>query len=154
MTKINQLFHEWIIETVVNEKREQILKYFQSLDINNLKEGKYTISDESFFMIQNNKLKKIQENRFENHKQYCDFQFVLEGYERILFADVSKLEIQEDNYSKEDIAFFKQPNFLSNEVILGPGSGILFMPETAHKPCLLADDKSRYCRKLVLKVKK
>lgn len=91
---------------------------------------------------------------FEAHRQFCDVQVILKGNECIEWADIDSCTEQiSEEYSKGgDIAFYAEPA-LSSSVALSSGMFLVARPEDAHKPCIIASDKSEQVTKVVFKIK-
>ena len=43
----------------------------------------------------------------ESHKKYCDLQYIVEGTEKIYWASLRKLTVEDDRTPEADIIFYK-----------------------------------------------
>lgn len=104
--------------------------------------------------IATNEMADAQTKDFEAHKKFADVQVIMKGTERIDWADLDTCtEMVSEEYSKGgDIAFYKDPEFVS-KVILDEGEFMIMFPEDAHKPCVKPTaDASQPVTKIVFKV--
>lgn len=135
------------------DDKKKIMAFFQKKVINNLDVGKYMIPNtSSFFLIQSYQTKDQEEVFFENHQKYLDYQYLLTGEERFYYVGAADLMLIEDAYKEKDIAFLQENEMtVLNEEVCLPQEGILFLPGTAHKPCVKVKEKE-LVKKLVLKI--
>jgi len=92
--------------------------------------------------------KKIQDCRFEAHKEYADIHFVAYGKERIGYSDIEKLTAVEYR-AEEDLIFLAGEGDL---VTLLPGYFMITFPDDAHMPCV-CDGECAPLGKMVAKIK-
>jgi biofilm protein TabA len=90
--------------------------------------------------------------RFESHRQHIDIQVVLAGPERMQWARLDELQLDQDFQPGADIAFYHPPARIPVELVLGPDELTIFWPEDAHRPCCHPADHAVAFRKLVFKV--
>lgn len=87
----------------------------------------------------------------EVHDEYIDIQFMVEGTERVEYADRDNLEPAMPYDEKEDALFLKDCHkCLSFD--FNAGSFAIFFPGDAHKPAMCVD-APKLAKKVVLKVK-
>jgi len=112
--------------------------------------GRYDLAgDDIFALVQTLDLKPPSQGRWEAHQQYIDVQYVHRGSECFGWADVTTLAIDEPYDASRDVAFYSgSGSFLT----VPSGYFIIFFPEDAHMPGLLANDGSTVS-KTVIKVR-
>lgn len=117
-----------------------------------LEDGVYEIDGKRIYAsIQSYKSKQqTEDSMFEAHKQYIDVQYIIQGIEKIRYANVDKLTLVEEQYSKgNDIAFYE--GYAQFDFTLTKGTFLYLTPAEAHLPGLSAD-KDVFVRKVVFKV--
>lgn len=87
--------------------------------------------------------------KWEAHKQYVDFQLVLEGEETIYVSDISNMNIGEYNPEKD---YLQCHGEAKDSYVLDKSKGILLFPEDAHKPCVCNDNVPVRVKKVVFKI--
>ena len=99
------------------------------------KEGKYEIDGENVFAF----VSRYEPNtfsddmKFEAHRKYIDLQAIIEGDERIDWANLNEVEEVSEEFSKGgDIAFYKGEEKI--KICLHAGEAALLLPLDAHKP--------------------
>ncbi|MDO6683827.1 MULTISPECIES: YhcH/YjgK/YiaL family protein [unclassified Agarivorans] len=134
---VNPSFPKWIDEAMAIAQQQP--------------DGKYTLSDESVFvLLMSPETEPFEKRKAEIHKQYLDIQVVLEGEENIGYTH----ELAEDALRltelENDVAFFERA---SNEqlVHLSKGDFAVFFPNEVHRP-LCAVSAPMKVRKAVIKI--
>ena len=74
----------------------------------NLPEGRYDLENGIFALVQKYTTKPLEGAQMESHKKYCDLQYIVEGTEKIYWASLRKLTVEDDNL------FLIQGAFLCN----------------------------------------
>ncbi|OBR91911.1 toxin-antitoxin biofilm protein TabA [Clostridium ragsdalei P11] len=148
-----------IIGEVKNVKRyfdkdegiNKAFEFLKDIDLDNLEIGKHLIDgDKVFALVQSYDTRAESECKFESHKRYIDIQVILDGIEKIEWSPIDKLNLVEDDFSKNDKAFYKE-NSTSSELILHSGNFVVFYPEDGHRACIQVNTPS-HVKKVVLKV--
>ena len=94
---------------------------------------------------------KSDEGRlYENHKEYVDVQYVLEGTEIIRVTDAGGLSVTNEYNSENDVALFALAD--GTDVKLGPGDFVVLFPHDAHVPQLMSGSPDDV-KKIVIKVR-
>ena len=71
----------------------------------------------------------------ESHKKYCDLQYIVEGTEKIYWASLRKLTVEDDRTPEADILFYKSgPE--QGYTLLEAGMFGFYAPEDGHMPCI------------------
>lgn len=150
---------------MIFDKMDNISDYFEELpllrkveefvaDFNHkkLSDGTYEIDGKRVFaMVQSYRTKQqTQEMMFEAHKKYIDLQYIVNGIEKIRWANLDKVDLIEERYSSGwDIAFYEGNAMF--DFTLTKGTFLLLYPEDAHLPGLSAQ-KDINVRKIVFKM--
>lgn len=109
--------------------------------------GRYEFSG-GFILIQEGTTSPLDAGDFEAHRKYLDVQFLLEGAETIVWADIADLcvsvpydaHIDRGNYCGDGCTFEMKP-----------GMFYVCDPHDAHKACCHTDTPTRF-RKAVIKL--
>ncbi len=131
---------------------ELISNFVEKFNETNLDDGTYELDGKRVFaMIQSFRTKQqTSEMMFEAHKDYIDVQYIAQGIEKIRFANLSDVNLVQEQYSKgKDIAFYEGDAKL--DFVLEKGTFLLLEPEDAHLPGLSAE-KDCFVRKIVFKI--
>lgn len=125
------------------------LKYLQEKDLAALEPGRYEIDGSNIFLlIQDYTSKPLEEGKLEAHRRYIDIQYIIEGAEKIGYANIEKLENSAQYSDEKDVVFFKGSGDL---VTVKKGYFAVFFPEDAHAPCIAVNNPERV-KKAVVKV--
>jgi len=90
---------------------------------------------------------------FEAHRRYIDIQCVLAGRETLYWAEVERLQVQQEYSEGKDTAHYADPGGAGIPLPLEPGRFAVLFPEDAHKPgCHAMKEGAAEVRKLVIKV--
>lgn len=112
---------------------DKAIDYISKLDFPNLKVGKYKVSSDFYYTVQEYKAFDENEAQYESHRKYIDIQWVYEGAERLYVTDINGL-FPSDNYNEEkDVIHYYGTNSLS-AMMMQPGSCAILFPKDAHKP--------------------
>lgn len=117
-----------------------------------LEPGKYNVDgDNVFYMVQEIETKLPGAFRYENHRDYIDIQYVIEGEEEIRVAWEEAMTATDDY--KPDVQHFDgaHPNF--NALLLKNGDFTVLYPGEIHAPGIAPKGVSGKVRKIVAKVK-
>lgn len=109
---------------------------------------RYDFEGGYFFIATGNTMQK-DEGKYEAHKKYIDVQYILEGCEEVVWANINELEIA-DAYEKEkDIAMYKGKAVQINTI--NEGMFWIAFPQDAHKPAKHSKIPHRF-KKVVFKL--
>ena len=124
------------------------LQFLFDNDLNSLTPGKYEIEEDNIFvMIQEYETIDVEQGRWESHHKYTDIQFMINGEERMGYANIEAMEVVEQHKEK-DLMFLEGNGDL---LLVKQGYFTIFSPEDAHMPTLCVHEP-RYIKKAVVKV--
>lgn len=135
---------------------KQAVAWIQSTDLQNLAEGKHTISNSLYAIKQKYKTKPKADGLLEAHKRYIDIQFLISGAEWVFASNpIDGCEIKQPYNEEKDIIFYS-PNgkdTFIHSIRLFNGNFAVFYPEDWHMPCILDENTgSEEVEKIVIKV--
>ena len=93
----------------------------------------------------------FREGLLEVHNKYIDIQCMVEGIEKIYYAQRQELEAETEYDEKGDAQFLKDSDNCL-EFLFRAGDFAIFFPQDAHKPSMNAAGKAK-AKKLVFKVR-
>lgn len=129
-------------------------KAFEYLMQNNLEdkaEGKYEIDGDNIFVIvQSYDAKPESEGKLEAHRKYADIQFIIEGEEKIGYANIEKTSPVVDYDDEKDIIFL-DGDF--DFILVQKNDFMVFFPQDAHMPSIVSNGGRKYVKKAVIKIK-
>ena len=129
-------FIEWLRKpessSDIQERVKHALSYLKNLDMTNLCEGKTEVDSNFYYTVQKYNTKEVSECSFESHKKYVDIQIMLEGYEIMDLADISRLSVKQEYNSESDFILWNEPEKFTRTT-LRQGDYIVIYPETAHR---------------------
>lgn len=129
---------------------DKVFAFMRTQDLQNLAPGKYPIDgDNAYAMVTQGPTKRLEDVKWESHRQYIDLHYVISGKEQIGVASLDKATVTEPFTDKSDNAHYDaQGTFYVAE----PGVFFLFFPGDLHRPGItvpgIAEDK-----KLVIKIR-
>ena len=116
-----------------------------------LASGRYALDGERLFaIIDETPARDPAQARLESHRAYIDIQVNLAHGERMDWAPVAGLPVEDDFQPDGDIRFHA-PAPHQAELAIQPGWMCIFYPEDAHRPLLHLAGPGP-CRKVVVKV--
>ncbi len=90
--------------------------------------------------------------KLETHRKYVDIQVLLSGREVIEIFPKQGLPVSEPYNPEKDAEFYAKPSEPHAKVILKPGQFLVFFPDDAHMPSLMAGASPKPVKKVVIKV--
>lgn len=125
------------------------LKFLLENDLNSLPSGRNEIDGENLYaLVQNYTTKPAEQGLWEAHRKYIDVQYMVVGQERMGFANIQTMQL--DEYVPE--RDFQPMTGSGNTVDVFAGAFTIFFPEDAHMPGLSINGPEPI-KKIVLKVK-
>jgi YhcH/YjgK/YiaL family protein len=122
--------------------------YIHQTDLASLAAGRIELDGENIFAIlQKYNSKPVEQGFWEAHRRYIDLQMVLQGIEKIGYANISSLHQGDYDNAKDFLPLFGIGDFLTLE----PGNFTLLLPQDAHMPGI-AVNAPVPIRKLVIKI--
>jgi YhcH/YjgK/YiaL family protein len=105
-------------------------------------------SDKVFIKVRPYNTKPVSECSFEAHCLYADIHFVVDGCEKIGYADISNMQTLRTDEEKDMVYLKGDGEFIT----LRKGFFMITLPNDAHMPGVIAE-KPGFCHKLIAKVK-
>lgn len=136
----------------IDEKDEIVKLCLDFLFRNGGKEialGKHDVSDGIFVNVSEYMTRLPEQGKWEAHIEYVDFQLLLEGEEYIYVSDINKMETSEYDPDRDYIQCFGETE---ETLVLDENTGVILMPEDAHKPCMSIDNTPMNVKKVVFKI--
>lgn len=90
--------------------------------------------------------------KLETHRKYVDIQVLLSGREVIEIFPKKTLTVSEPYNPARDVEFYEKPAQSHAKVTLMPGQFLVFFPDDAHMPCLMAGATPEPVKKVVVKI--
>jgi YhcH/YjgK/YiaL family protein len=108
--------------------------------------------DDLFVNIEEYTTKLRDQGRWEAHRKYADVQYVVSGCERMGYAVIDGMAVEQAYDAEADVGFYT-----GNGVMLRVPAGTftVFMPQDAHMPCIAdgSPGEPGAVRKVVVKVR-
>ena len=114
--------------------------------------GVHELSPRVKAIISEYSTKEENENGYEAHREWIDIQYLLKGSEKICYLPLEYLKETKAYNASKDAAFYDEAGVASQELLMGDGYFVVFLPQDGHKPGLSAG----VCvavKKVVVKVK-
>jgi YhcH/YjgK/YiaL family protein len=144
---IDQLSHVSLYFPL-SQRFEKAFRYLQETQIDSLSPGKYEIDGTNIYAtVQEFCTKPMEQGFWEAHRKYIDIHCVLEGAERIGYANINGLRPGDYDEEKDLWVFAGEGAFYS----LTPGNFAVMMPQDAHMPGIALKDPQPI-KKLVVKI--
>ena len=131
----------------------QAMEVLQGTDFMKLAPGKYEVDgNRMFYMVSESTTRDRQELKAESHRSYIDIQYIVEGEEKIGFARLSDEQIVTQDLLETDDALLYEHLNDEMELILRPGTYVMFFPADLHRPGWKVQEASPV-KKVVIKVR-
>lgn len=134
----------------LNDRINKAIEYISKLDFADISVGRYDVSDDFFYSVQEYDAFDDRTCSFESHRKYVDIQWVVEGTERLYIDDISHLEPADEYNADKDVIHYKE-NGCPTSMLLTKGCCVVLLPKDAHKPGKILSEKSRV-KKIVGKI--
>ena len=95
--------------------------------------GMIRLDGDAYCSVQELDLIDDEDRPFEAHRRLIDIQYVLDGQERIDYAELDTLTETVPYSDVRDVAFYKGQGM---PIILNSGDFAVFTPIDAHRPCI------------------
>jgi YhcH/YjgK/YiaL family protein len=127
---------------------ERAFDYIHHTDLSNINVGRYEIDGGNIYaMVQQYDTKPKEAGTWEAHRLYMDLQYVIQGAEKIGYANLGRLAQGEYDASRDFLPLHGEGDFLT----LKDGDFVILMPDDAHMPGI-AVDALLPVKKLVIKI--
>lgn len=124
------------------------LQFLLREDLHTLQAGKYEIDGENVFvLIQEYETIPPEQGRFESHYKYTDIQYMIDGEEKMGYANFDEMKIVEQ-YEEKDLMFLEGEGDLFT---VNQGAFAIFSPQDVHMPQIYLDSPKKI-KKAVVKV--
>ena len=132
------------------EYAETIQQFIKRQKEEKLPVGRYDLENGIFAMVQSYTTRPLEGSQMESHKKYCDLQYLIEGAEKIYWAPLRILTVEDDRTPGEDSILYKSgPE--QGYTLLEPGMFGFYAPEDGHMPGIAADEP-KPSMKIVFKI--
>ncbi|MCE9588651.1 MAG: YhcH/YjgK/YiaL family protein [Verrucomicrobia bacterium] len=114
-------------------------------------DGRYTIGDDSLIaIVQRYDTAPAESKKWETHRVHGDIQYLVEGAERIGYAERDILAVKTPYNPEKDAEFYQAPTCSSTLLELNAGSFAIFLPRDGHQPGVMIDSPA-LVQKVVIK---
>jgi YhcH/YjgK/YiaL family protein len=114
-------------------------------------DGRYEIGDDSLVaIVQRYETAPAADKKWETHRVHGDIQYMVEGSERIGYAERSVLAVKTPYNPEKDAEFYLPPDGSSTLLELCAGSFAIFLPRDGHQPGVMMNSPSSI-QKVVIK---
>ena len=148
-----------IIDTLANINRyielhngiTKAFEWLQSIELNNLTAGKYSIEDDNVFaIVQEYKTLDAANEQMEAHKKYIDVQYIIKGEEMVGLSLLNNQTISKEYDDETDYFLVSDPpSFFAT---LNEENFMIFFPTDLHMPCIKINEPA-LVKKVVVKVR-
>ena len=149
-----------IVDALKNRKQYELVhkhfaKAFDFLEkakAENLPLGRYDLEGEEVYaLVKEYTTKPREDGKPEGHRKYIDIQYVLEGTESFLAANIETCTALTEYDEEKDFMFFENGTSVA-EFALKSGDFVVFFSWDIHTPGLAADGPLATVRKVVVKI--
>jgi len=127
--------------------------FLQAHHFSALREGRYEVDADLFFLVQRYVTRPESAARYEAHRRYADIQYLLSGQETLYWADIARMEPLVPFDAQKDVGFYKDTP-RHGSVTLCAGELAVFFPEDCHKPSFYPEGgEPCSVQKVVMKVR-
>lgn len=128
---------------------EQAFDFIESMEDDDFFTGKREIvGDHLYCSGISGETKGFDENIWEAHERYLDIHYVLEGKERVFFADPEEVKVKEAYNEEKDLTVYEGEG---KEYHIPAGGFVIFFPSEIHKT-MVSSGQPEPVKKLVIKL--
>ena len=141
-----------MLNQTVDEKDviiKQCLEFLHGNGGKNISLGRHEVSDEIYVNVSEYMTRLPEQGKWEAHIEYVDFQLVLEGNEYVYVSDINHMETREYDSERDYMQCFGDEEAC---ITLDENTGVILMPEDAHKPSMTIGEVPTYIKKAVFKI--
>ncbi len=129
---------------------DKVFAYLKHTNLDSLPVGKYVIDGENATVsVTDNPTKTYDKTAWESHRKYIDFQYVIQGAEKMEVANVESAKVTEQYNDAKDVAHYDVSGI---QYEARPGTFYLFFPTDAHRVNIKVDG-IEHDKKIVIKIK-
>jgi len=111
--------------------------------------GRYDFKNGSYYLVQSYDSKPESEGFFESHRKYIDIQYIVNGKERHVIANISTLTVQENYNEEKDMIKYDGKG---SSIILDEGYFGIYFPEDGHMPNIRIGSEPEKMFKVIFKI--
>ena len=78
----------------LQEYADMVLAFIEKQKKENLPAGRYDLENGVFASVQSYTTRPLEGSQMESHKKYCDLQYLIEGKEKIYWASLRNLTVE------------------------------------------------------------
>lgn len=119
-----------------NSSIGQIIDFIKNNDLATLTIGAHDVTQTIRANVQEYLTKPENEGRWESHKQFIDFQFIISGEEFIKVINKKNLTVKTNALVEKDALYYEKYTGKTTDMLLQAGDYLLLTPEDAHEACL------------------
>ncbi|MDD5746818.1 MAG: YhcH/YjgK/YiaL family protein [Candidatus Omnitrophica bacterium] len=150
-----------IVDTIENWKAyrygtawNKAFQFLESLSPE-VEDGEYPIQGKSIFArVDTYETRTPEQAGLEAHRAYVDIQAVLDGQEAMEWFPHEQVVTKIPYDPSKDAEFFIRRTPGPGRLIVTPGIFVVFFPQDAHMPSLIAGDAPESVKKVVVKIAK
>lgn len=136
--------------TNLNKKFEIVSEFLKNNNLKDMKQGSYEIDGRDIYVnIDEYKTKAITDSIPEAHRNYLDIQIVINGHEKIGYANLENATTVTPYDANRDIEFLRAE---CEYIKAFDGRFFIFFQQDLHHPCITDGEQSEI-KKAVFKVK-
>lgn len=119
-----------------NSSINQIIDFIKSNNLVDFTIGAHGITPTIRANIQEYLTKAEADGRWESHKKFIDFQFIISGEEFIKVTNKKNLTVKTNALAEKDALYYEKYTGKTTNVLLQTGDYLLLTPDDAHEACL------------------
>ena len=123
----------------LQEYADMVHGFIQRVEKEKLPAGRYDLEKGVFASLQNYNTRPFAGAQMESHKKYCDLQYLIEGKEKIYWASLRNLTVENDMTPESDSILFVAGPW-QGYTVLELGMFGNYTPDDGHKPGEAADE--------------
>lgn len=132
----------------LNEKFKKVLDFITTNNLESMQKGSYEIDGKDIY-VNIDEYETKQSSLPEAHRNYLDIQIVINGHEKIGYANIQDGKTETAYNFDKDIEFL---NAKCEYLKAYNGRFFIFFPQDIHQPCITDGQKSNV-KKAVFKIK-
>ncbi len=134
------------------ERWKATFEYLKNTNLSKLSTGEYEIiGREVYAIVSEYEPKEEADCNFEAHRKYIDFQYLINGKEKMGITTLDKVTPICEYDEEKDIVFFK-PDAPAIYEVATPDLFYVFFPKDPHRPSI-KDEDGVTVKKIVIKIK-
>lgn len=132
----------------INPKFQKVAEFLTQTDLGRLEPGVYEIDGKDIYaQVQSYQTKRAEEKKWEAHRQYIDFQYMVEGVELMGYTPLDRMQMVEYTEVNDFLELAGEGELLT----FRQGHFMVLFPQDAHLPGVSVDGP-KPVKKVVVKV--